>query len=232
MLGLSLFDVYMAATILGAGYVAISALLGNLDFSTGGDVGGGGADVGHDFGHDAGHDVGHDAGHDVSHDVGHDAVSDGGHAEGHGTGMVADATDEHRRAFGALSPTIIASFLAGFGAVGLVLQKGYGWDALSALPAAGGGVVLAGVFKAVFNKLALAASGSSHAAVRDLIGSEAEVTTPIGEHAPGEIAYVLSGARFSRSARSADGKPIGRGTKVTIEAIDGNQTYVLKADQS
>ncbi|MEE9295585.1 MAG: NfeD family protein [Phycisphaerae bacterium] len=225
MLGLTLFDIYMAAMILGAGYVVVSAVLGNFQFSAGGDVGAGDVGAG-DLGAGSGADLGHggvdtgagDIGHDVGHDVSHD------------TGQVVDATDERRRAFSAFSPTIIASFMAGFGVVGLVLQKGYDWKQVSLLPAAGGGVVLAYLLMAVYNKLAAASSGSSHVSVRDLIGTQAKVTTPIGEDSPGEIAYVLKGSRFSRSARSANGQPIDRGEKVTIEAIDGNKTYVLKVD--
>ncbi len=227
MLGVTLYDIYMASTILGAGYVVVSAVLGNFHFSSGGDVGGdaGVGDVGGGTGGDIGHggvDAGggdFDAGAgDIGHDVAHD------------TGQIVDATDERRRAFSAFSPTIVSSFMAGFGVVGLVLQRGYQWNQESLLPAAGGGLVLAYALMVVYNKLAAAASGSSHATVRELIGARAEVTTPIGADAPGEIAYVLKGSRFSRSAHSADGQAIGRGQKVTIEAIEGNKTYVLKTD--
>ncbi|MCH8879970.1 MAG: NfeD family protein [Planctomycetes bacterium] len=223
VLSVTLYDIYMASTILGAGYVVVSAVLGNFHFSTSGDAGGG--DVGGGTGGDIGHggvDVG---GGDVdagAGDIGHDVT--------HDTGQIVDATDERRRAFSAFSPTIVSSFMAGFGVVGLVLQRGYQWDQGSLLPAAGGGLVFAYVLMAVFNKLAAAASGSSHAMVRELIGAQAEVTTPIGADAPGKIAYVLKGSRFSRSAHSANGQAIGRGQKVTIEAIEGNKTYVLKTD--
>lgn len=231
MLGVTLYDIYMASTILGAGYVVVSAVLGNFHFAAGGDAGG-------DVGGDAGvGDVGGGTGGDIGHggvDVGGGDVDAGagdiGHDVAHDTGQVVDATDERRRAFSAFSPTIVSSFMAGFGVIGLVLQRGYQWNQGSLLPAAGGGLVLAYVLMAVFNKLAAAASGSSHATVRELIGAQAEVTTPIGADSPGEIAYVLQGSRFSRSARSADGQPIGRGQKVTIEAIEGNKTYVLKTD--
>ncbi len=207
MLGLSLFDVYMAATILGCGYVVLAAVFGHLHLSAGAD--GSGADLGHG-GVEAGHEVGH---------------PDSGQAD---TGAVVDATDERRRAFTATSPTIIASFLAGFGTVGLVLQRGYGWDSVSAVPAGVGGLLVAYFWMATYNRLAAAASGSSHAAVKDLIGIEAVVTTPIGSAAPGAIAYTLQGSRFSRSAYSADGRAIPRGERVTIEAIDDGKTFVLR----
>ncbi len=227
MLGVTLYDIYMASTILGAGYVVVSAVLGNFHFSAGGDTG---VDVGvGDVGGGTGGDIGHggvDAGGgDVDAGVG-----DIGHDVGHDTGQVIDATDDRRRAFSAFSPTIVASFMAGFGVVGLVLQRGYQWEQGSLLIAAGGGLVFAYVLMAVYNKLAAAASGSSHATIRELIGAQAEVTTPIGADSPGEIAYVVKGSRFSRSAHSADGQAIGRGQKVTIEAIEGNKTYVLKTD--
>ena len=126
MLGLGLYDIYMASSILGGGYVVVSAVLGNFHFSAGGDAGTG--DMGHGGVDAGGADV--DAGvGDVGHDVGHD------------TGQVVDATDERRRAFSAFSPTIVASFMVGFGVVGLVLQKGYQWDQISALPAFGGGLL-------------------------------------------------------------------------------------------
>ncbi len=212
MLAVTLYDIYMASMILGAGYVVVSAVLGNFHFSASsdagtGDVGGGtGGDIGHG-GLDAGAGDRDAGGGDIGHDMAHD------------TGHVVDATDERRRAFSAFSPTIISSFMAGTGVVGLVLHKGYEWDdRVSLLPAIGGGLVLAYVLMAVYNKLAAAASGSSHATVRELIGMKAEVTTPIGADSPGEVAYVLKGSRFSRSARSANGQAIGRGEKVTIEA--------------
>jgi len=223
MLGLSLYDIYMASSILGGGYVVVSAVLGNFHFSAGGDAGAG--DMGHGGVDAGGGDIGHggvDAGGaDVDASVGD---------MGHDTGQIVDATDERRRAFSAFSPTIVASFMVGFGVVGLVLQKGYQWDQVSALPAFGGGLLFACLLMAVYNKLAAAASGSSHASVRELIGLPAEVTTPIGADSPGEVAYVLKGSRFSRSAISANGQAIGRGAKVTIEAIEGNKTYVLKAE--
>ena len=39
VLGLTLYDIYMASTILGAGYVVVSAVLGNFHFSASGDAG-------------------------------------------------------------------------------------------------------------------------------------------------------------------------------------------------
>ena len=228
MLGLSLYDIYMASSILGGGYVVVSAVLGNFHFSAGGDAGAG--DVGHGGVDTGGGDIGHGGidvgGVDVDAGVGDVGAGD----VGHDTGQIVDATDERRRAFSAFSPTIVASFMVGFGVVGLVLQKGYQWDQISALPACGGGLLFSYLLMTVYNKLAAAASGSSHATVGELIGLRAEVTTPIGADSPGEVAYVLKGSRFSRSARSANGQAIGRGEKVTIEAIEGNKTYVLKAE--
>lgn len=218
MLGMGLFDIYMAATVLGTGYVILSACLGHLDLGAGGDAEGD-VTVGH------GGDIGHDAG-DLSSEIGYE----GGDVAEHDTGVVADATDEQRRAFSAFSPTIVATFLGAFGVVGLVMQRGYGWHQVSLLPALGGGLVFAFGLMSIFNKLAAAACGSSHAQVRRLIGVAAEVITPIGADSPGDIAYTISGTRFTRSARSANGQPLRRGQRVTIEAIDGNDTYVLSSD--
>ncbi len=106
MLAVTLYDIYMASMILGAGYVVVSAVLGNFHFSAAGDVGAGdvGGGTGGDIGHgglDAGAGDLDAGGGDIGHDMAHD------------TGHVVDATDERRRAFSAFQrsagcPRIVA----------------------------------------------------------------------------------------------------------------------------
>ncbi|MCG3136920.1 MAG: hypothetical protein HJJLKODD_00758 [Phycisphaerae bacterium] len=210
-LSLSLYDLYLAAVILGGGYVMLSAVMGHLHFGYG--------DHGGDLASDSG-DVGHDAG-------GHDGAA-GHHDLAQQTHGVLDVTEDQRPVFSATSPTTIASFLAGFGGAGLVTAEGYGWPQTYALPVAMlSGLLVAKLIMGVFNTLGRAATGSSHARIGELIGTIAQVITPISGGEPGEISYVLHGSRYSRSARSADGQSIERGTRVTIEALDGSETFVL-----
>jgi len=226
--GLTLADLYLGATILGIGYVVLSIALGGLHFSDlagSHDAGLGGHDGGLG-GHDGGVG-GHDGVDASAGDMGPDSGA-GGHAATHDRGTMIDATDERRRAFTPCSPTIIATFLGVSGVIGLVLLRGYGWEHMSLIPASLGGLATAGGFMAMFNKLAEATAGSTHAVTRDLIGLGAEVTTPIGGDSIGEITFVVKGVRLSHGARSANGEPLGRGMAVTIEAVDGNDLYVLR----
>jgi membrane-bound ClpP family serine protease len=159
------------------------------------------------------------SGHEPS---GHEAqIGSGGHAEG---GMA----NYDMPGFSPLSPTVLASFVTAFGALGMILSKisltQSPWINIP-LSLLGGLGIAAGVFF-VFQKIFQATQSSSEAHVSDLKGTSASVITPIPENGVGEIAYVCGGSRYSNPARSVDGRAIPDGTSVIIVKIVGSQYYV------
>ena len=76
------------------------------------------------------------------------------------------------------------------------------------------------------NKVFAAVQSSSEVKVAGLIGTTAEVISPIPEGGVGEIAYVAEGTRLSAPARTPDGRPVARGTRVKIVRIAGSEYFV------
>jgi len=124
-----------------------------------------------------------------------------------------------------VSPSTIAAFICGFGGGGLIGNAlGFPtWGTvLVAVPIGlfSGGIVYFLIFK--LSQL----SASSEAREYEIIGSTAEIITPIVEDNTGEIAYVSRGSRYNSPARSLDGKSIGRGAAVKIWRLVGSTAYV------
>ncbi len=204
----------------------------------------GGADIGHDIdlGHsvDLGHDVnlGH-AGFDHSIEIGHDVVPGhiGDFAHGVDASHAADlahTADVHHSADSADSPSpfnplVLASAITAFGAVGLISMKGFGLDGLMStiVALAFAGVIGAAIFFGIV-KFMYGSQSNTIFSLDDLVGSEAEITTPVPETGLGEIAYYINGTRGTISARSTDGKGIGRGSVVIIREISTNIAYVQR----
>ena len=63
-------------------------------------------------------------------------------------------------------------------------------------------------------------------ALAALVGTMAEVITPIGKDGVGEIVYVSKGSRFTGPAKSADDRELAKNTPVEIVRIVGNTFYV------
>lgn len=126
------------------------------------------------------------------------------------------------------SPTVMASFVTAFGALGMIFSK---IDATSSpwasapLSLAGGGVIAWVVFL-IFSSVFKKTQSSSESKVSTLVGQTAAVVTPIPEHGVGEIAYVQGGARYTAPARAEKGMPISAGQPVKITRIVGTQFYV------
>jgi membrane protein implicated in regulation of membrane protease activity len=163
-----------------------------------------------------GHDIG--GGHDVpigGHDVGHDI---GGHDAGQ-----SDVTQ-----VSPLSPTVIACFVAAFGAFGWT-GRGIGFGALgSALFGVVGGLAIGtGVFY-LLAKVFYACEASSEGKQIDMIGRVAEVITPIPPGHPGEIAYILGGSRYTAPAMTDEPskKEVPKGSSVRIKRVVGATVYV------
>jgi membrane protein implicated in regulation of membrane protease activity len=67
---------------------------------------------------------------------------------------------------------------------------------------------------------------SSESKVGKLVGTEANVITPIAENGVGEIAYVVGGSRYTAAARAEKGTAIASGRAVKITRVVGTQFYV------
>jgi len=127
-----------------------------------------------------------------------------------------------------LSPITIATFVTTFGGIGVLCLQLFGtsppmslvWSTLGGL-VAGGGMFL------FYSQFLIRSQASSELRRGELIGLDAEVIVPIGESAPGQVAYETKSGRMTSIARSADGKPIPRGSYVRIVRTIGPQVLVV-----
>ena len=126
-----------------------------------------------------------------------------------------------------LSPTVIATFLTGFGGGGLLassyFQLSLGKGVLVALLT--GFLLSAGTFGALTVLFKNTQAGSEYS-IGDMVGRVVQIITPIPEHGTGEVAVIAKGTRIIGPARSADDKAIPRSTPVEIVRVVGNVYYV------
>lgn len=126
-----------------------------------------------------------------------------------------------------LSPVTIASFLAAFGAAGLIalglFEVSPAWSVAWAV---GGGVVVAALAHFALSYFLLSRQGSSEVRAQDIVGASGEVSTAIPGDSVGAVTFVAQGGRVTYPAKSADGQPIARGTTVTIEKMSGGALIV------
>ena len=130
-----------------------------------------------------------------------------------------------------LSPTIIATFLTGFGGGGLVansyLQLSLGKGLATAILT---GLVLSGGTFLALDLLFRSTQAGSEYSLNDMVGKVVQIITPIPENGTGEIAMVAKGTRICGPARSVDGKAIGRDAAVTIVRVVGSVYIVRPVD--
>jgi membrane-bound ClpP family serine protease len=156
---------------------------------------------------------------------GHDSIDAGGHAE---SGLAHDG--EPGISF--FSPTVLASFVTSFGAVGMILSKINATHSvwISAPISLVSGFAIAFGVLVLFNFMFSKTQSSSESHVATLIGQAAAIITPIPENGVGEISYVQSGSRYTAAARSEKGATIGAGKTVKITRIVGSQFFVEAND--
>lgn len=128
-----------------------------------------------------------------------------------------------------ISMMAIAFFISAFGAFG-ILGTSLGLNVLSLFLALGGGMVF-GVLGQAFFVYVLSPTTNSMVNQSALVGTLAEVTTPIPQDGIGQIALVAGGGRMTLSARSVGGESIVRGTEVRVEKIVGSVALVTAADE-
>ena len=156
---------------------------------------------------------------------GHDSIDAGGHAE---SGL--SHSGEPGLSF--FSPTVLATFITAFGAVGLILSK---VDATRSVWVNAPISVVAGLLVALaalwaFNTMFSKTQSSSESRVAMLVGQTAAIVTPIPENGVGEISYVQAGSRYTAPARAEKGGTIAAGKTVKITRIVGSQFYVEMND--
>ncbi len=151
-----------------------------------------------------------------------------GHVDSHAGHLDVGGGAHDMPGFSALSPTSIATFVTAFGGFGLIFSKfemtRSAW--LSVPLAALGGVAVAAVVVAIFNKVFHLTQSSSEGRMSELFGTSATVITPIGAGGVGEIAYVQRGTRYTAPARTLVETEIPAGAKVRIVRTTGSQFYV------
>jgi len=158
---------------------------------------------------------------------GADAGGDGG--DGGDGGGDGDGSGGDLKIF---SPVTLATFMAVFGAMGLICTVGLGLDARLSLLIAG--LVAAAVSLAVavlYGRLLVALHGSTNIREADMVGIEAMVTTPIPVDGLGTVLFEMSQERLSRPARSADNIAIASGTTVVIQQASGGNVLIVRPRQ-
>jgi len=204
------YTIYWIMFGVGTAYAVISGIFAGI-----GHMGVEGLDGGHDL--DAGHDF--DLGHDL--DLGGDL--DVGHVDPDiGSGALGEMH------LPAVSPITIGTFLCISGGTGIILKLVMNaHPAVTAALSALAGLLGAAAVFLIIQKMVLTFQGSSESHIRELLGVEAEVTTPIQAGGMGEIAYVSKGSRYSAPARSGqEGGEIAKGTAVVVKRIVGSTFYV------
>jgi membrane protein implicated in regulation of membrane protease activity len=155
----------------------------------------------------------------------------GGHGEIHvGMGGHADSGvgSDGVPGISFLSPTVLASFVTAFGAIGLIFSR---IDATSSVwinaPISFfGALAVALLVLWLFNTMFKKTESSSESRVAKLIGMTAAIVTPIPENGVGEISYTQAGSRYTAPARAEKGGTISSGKTVKITRIVGSQFYV------
>jgi len=165
----------------------------------------------------------HVDGHDVN--IGH--APDIGHA-----GPIAPDVDTSSVKVPSLSPITVASFVTAFGAFGLIGLGIFDASAKTSLIwAVGGGLLIAVIAHFAFGYFLIAPQGSSEVRMNDILGSQAEVITPIPPDSVGEIAFVAQGGRMTYTAKSAHNQAIPRGTTVIIDKVIGGVALVHSQEE-
>jgi len=154
---------------------------------------------------------------------GHEAhvTGSGGHAE-------AGADSSDMPGISIFSPTILASFITAFGGFGLIFSQ-FQITRPAVISAPLSMLCAAGVAGFLYKFLSMVFShtqSSSESRVAKLVGVEANVISPITENGVGEIAYVVSGSRYTAPARVENGKAVANGQTVKITRVVGTQFYV------
>jgi membrane protein implicated in regulation of membrane protease activity len=158
---------------------------------------------------------------------GHDAhvAGSGGHAE-------AGADSSDMPGMSIFSPTVMASFVTAFGGFGLIFSQFQPTSktVVSAPLSVFCALLVAGGLYKLLSVVFRHTQSSSESHVAKLVGTVANVITPIAENGVGEIAYVVGGSRYTAAARAEKGMAVASGQAVKITRVVGTQFYVEAAN--
>ena len=130
-----------------------------------------------------------------------------------------------------LSPTVIATFLTGFGGGGMLAHSYFQLSTGKSVGIAiATGILLSGGTFAMLTLLFRNTQAGSEFALQDLAGRAVQVITAIPEGGTGEIAVIIKGTRVNGPARSHDGRAIPKNAPVTIERVVGTIYYVKSVE--
>lgn len=151
-----------------------------------------------------------------------------GHVDGSGGHAEAGVDSSDMPGVSVFSPTIISSFVTAFGGFGFIFTRfsSTGSPVVSAALAMVCAAIVAGAVFTFLHKVFDKTQSSSESKVANLVGVTASVITPIPENGVGEIAYVVSGTRYTAPARVENGTPISNGKPVQITRVVGTQFFV------
>jgi membrane protein implicated in regulation of membrane protease activity len=160
--------------------------------------------------------------------LGHFFGGHGDHVGGSAGQAEAGADSSDMPGISIFSPTIIAAFVTAFGGFGIIFSEIPATNrAVVSAPLA---IVAAFVVAACLYKFLAVlfrhTQGSSEPHVAALVGTVADIITPIPENGVGEIAYVVRGTRYTAPARAEKGGAVGSGKAVKITRVVGTQFYV------
>jgi len=126
-----------------------------------------------------------------------------------------------------LSPTIIATFLTGFGGGGMLAHSYFGLSlGRGVLVAVLTGTLLSCGTFAVLTLLFRNTQAGAEYSLDDMVGRVVQIITPIPENGMGEVAIIAKGTRIVGPARSEDGRALARNTPVKVVRVVGNLYYV------
>ncbi len=126
-----------------------------------------------------------------------------------------------------ISGNVIATFLSGFGAAGIIAERAFDWSVTSGLVfSLLAGAALAAAALGVMSLIFSHTQAGSEFRSSDAVGRSAEVITPIPADGVGEVAYLVKGQRELASARIAGHGAAAKGSHVTIETIEGPTAWV------
>ncbi len=155
----------------------------------------------------------------------------GGHADhvgGSGGHAEAGADNSDMPGMSIFSPTIIATFITAFGGFGIIFTEipATSKTLVSAPLSIVSAAIVAGILYKCLGFLFKHTQGSSESHIAALVGTDANVISPIPENGVGEIAYVVRGTRYTAPARVETGLAVANGKLVKITRVIGTQFYV------
>jgi membrane protein implicated in regulation of membrane protease activity len=160
--------------------------------------------------------------------AGHFIGGHGDHVGGSGGHAEAGADNSDMPGISIFSPTVIAAFVTAFGGFGIMFSEVEATrkPIISAPLSIVAALLVASALYKLLSALFSHTQGSSESHVAALVGTDANVVSPIPENGVGEIAYVVGGTRYTAPARTENGTAVSSGRLVKITRVVGTQFYV------